>query len=131
MSALVCDELFEHGTNRGLRFSEGHRAPPKDWTERTLLEISFAGGNFLTGRRWLSVGVWVSRGNIWCFTCPINCDDIVLTKWRSVRLMKDGETITEFPFSETLLSISDWIGSERPYGFEALSSTALFREGVE
>ena len=111
-----------------LRFSEGHRIDPDDYRKKVLLEITFAGYHGRT--RWLTIGVWVSRGDMWFFVNAITCDDIVPTSWGGLILKHDRETVTVFTNNETLLAISENVGTDT-YGFDAVGSTALFQEGLE
>lgn len=106
-----------------LRFTEGHKTAPKDWTEKILLDIRSSG--FYGGRRYLDISIWVSKDDWWWFVCNISCDDIYPTKWGALNLMKDGESISLFSMHEALLSIRDY------NDFDAISSTTLFREGLE
>ena len=118
-----------------IRFSEGCEINPKDWTEKILLEITFAGYDIgrlpnskIGYRRWLSIGIWVSRGGEWFYTCSINCDDIVPASWGGIVLKKNEEIISVFSRSEALISISKRITR---FDLEPISRITLFREGIE
>lgn len=107
----------------GLRFSEGHKVDPRDWSEKILLEIGHA--DYDNGKCWLSVVVWVAVDDMWFFTCAIHCDDIAPAGWGGVHLMKDHKLISTFSNYETVLSISEGAN------LDVVGSTTLFREGVE